>query len=870
MSDVSIVFDADTGRYIANLQNMDKATAKAADAVALAKNKILAANKEQIEAAKKAGASTEDLERIQRKSATAMANVTEGSASKIIASLDRISAKNKQVAAELDNLGKVKGSSGHSEFNQRMATSASVRALEGNVGIRPVENIIASIPALSTAVIGIGTLVGIGGLAGLFAELGIKGVEAFEKVHNATTLTKRDFDDLHIRSQITVDDKAIENQKIQDQIDKLSGHPNNGLASALLEAKKMADQLVVSLQEDRKQLEALLKEHATGSIAAVLNGVASTGQQNKEILADQGKLTEQVENANDAYDAAVEKTKDPTKLKEALQARNSAVRASFQSQIDAYVKESARLKKVAADSQRDAEAAANSGDGSVGINAIDNGQQVANIEGRLRQLRRAQRVEMLDESIYTGQTKLGGLKQGKEEGEARTKAAEAQFKQMEARFAQLEANADGELSAAAKINFWERQSQAAGVYSENVAKVLEKIGPLTQEYYRQLGEAADKAAAQQRAAAKAVEEDDRRFQTIVKNSEERDERAAAMADKLTEARRNNANAMAEWTLQQELATGAITRHNAAAQIAARHEAEYAAKLNDIASRRSRLNARLDLDDEQKQTGNDELDVEKTNTEGARDRQSAADKVAIDQATVSGAVRQIIQEFEAQSKDVASYAARFTTSAIQSTNEQLTRLMTGQKTDFKGLGRGIATDAAGFGLKSAESKLLESFGIGTKKPTGSSSDPLYIKSVDLLSGDGMTGSVSSLGKKLFGGGDSDSDSGGGGFLGGIASVLKLPGFAAGGAIGANTLAMVGENGPELFMPRQSGSIVPNHALPMMGGFSPTVHVDARGSNDPAATEAAGYRGAMLAMQHAAPAIMKGYDDRRKRLPATKRF
>jgi lambda family phage tail tape measure protein len=72
--------------------------------------------------------------------------------------------------------------------------------------------------------------------------------------------------------------------------------------------------------------------------------------------------------------------------------------------------------------------------------------------------------------------------------------------------------------------------------------------------------------------------------------------------------------------------------------------------------------------------------------------------------------------------------------------------------------------------------------------------------------------------LFGGG------GGGGILGGLfgglfgggstkagAAVLGLPGYANGGNIPAGQLSVVGERGPELFMPQSAGKIIPNTAL-----------------------------------------------------------
>lgn len=52
------------------------------------------------------------------------------------------------------------------------------------------------------------------------------------------------------------------------------------------------------------------------------------------------------------------------------------------------------------------------------------------------------------------------------------------------------------------------------------------------------------------------------------------------------------------------------------------------------------------------------------------------------------------------------------------------------------------------------------------------------------------------------------------------------FANGGRPAVGKAALVGERGPELFVPDRAGTIVPNHA---MGGANVTVNVDASGSN-----------------------------------------
>jgi len=54
---------------------------------------------------------------------------------------------------------------------------------------------------------------------------------------------------------------------------------------------------------------------------------------------------------------------------------------------------------------------------------------------------------------------------------------------------------------------------------------------------------------------------------------------------------------------------------------------------------------------------------------------------------------------------------------------------------------------------------------------------------------------------------------------------FPGLADGGTATAGRPYIVGERGPELFVPGQTGTVVPNHA---MGGANVTVNVDASGT------------------------------------------
>jgi len=88
---------------------------------------------------------------------------------------------------------------------------------------------------------------------------------------------------------------------------------------------------------------------------------------------------------------------------------------------------------------------------------------------------------------------------------------------------------------------------------------------------------------------------------------------------------------------------------------------------------------------------------------------------------------------------------------------------------------------------------------------------------------------------------------------------LPGIARarGGSVAKNSPYMVGEQGPELFIPGGSGTIIPNRNLSSnSGGGNFNISVDARGASDPAAVRAQVQQGIL----EAAPAIIAAAESR----------
>lgn len=96
-------------------------------------------------------------------------------------------------------------------------------------------------------------------------------------------------------------------------------------------------------------------------------------------------------------------------------------------------------------------------------------------------------------------------------------------------------------------------------------------------------------------------------------------------------------------------------------------------------------------------------------------------------------------------------------------------------------------------------------------------------------------------------------------------IPMPARAIGGSVQSGQPYMVGERGPEMFVPSRSGSIVPNGKM----GSGISISVDARGASDPAAVR----QQVELGIAQAAPYIIAAAQNRtlrtagRARLPGT---
>ena len=255
-------------------------------------------------------------------------------------------------------------------------------------------------------------------------------------------------------------------------------------------------------------------------------------------------------------------------------------------------------------------------------------------------------------------------------------------------------------------------------------------------------------------------------------------------------------------------------------------------------------------------------------------QSAQDQAAMQAATALGALHEATDKLTQAFLDLPAHLQELLTATVSGFNSAFSGAVMAHATSGVEYRRGI-TNAIGGQFRSAgtrgldtalqlgEGGLLSKLGKGAK-PTGSASDPLWVRlaaGAAAVSGAGELLSSTGAGSLLLAamgarGPAGTSGAGAGNPLSTMMPALTalIPHFAAGGPIPSNMPSLVGENGPELFMPSTAGRIVPNNALGGGGGDT-HLHIDARGATDPAAVEFAVNRAINRAMRQV-PAMAIG--------------
>lgn len=177
--------------------------------------------------------------------------------------------------------------------------------------------------------------------------------------------------------------------------------------------------------------------------------------------------------------------------------------------------------------------------------------------------------------------------------------------------------------------------------------------------------------------------------------------------------------------------------------------------------------------------------EGTDVDGDSPLKKEIDAVSKLDLALSGA-RKALKEFNSAQDDVGLKMEQITKGALTGFSDALTNAV---------MGTGNLKDAFKAMIKNMVAQLIQ----------------FYI--IDRLTG-GIASALFGVKKAVTGGG------------GGAGGVAPRSAMAIGGPVQAGSPYMVGERGPEMFVPNQSGSIVPNKK--MGGGVTVINNVDARGS------------------------------------------
>lgn len=845
MSNVSVVFNADTGQFVANIEGATKTVARSAEAVATAKNTILDSFKMQMKAAKDVGASAEEMEAIQRRCAQQIASVSETNAQRVITSLNKISERQKQVAAELANLNSVVPlPSGHAaQISDRMAASAAVRAASGNVGVRPAENFLASIPGVGEALAGAFPLIG---AAALTAEI-MHGVEALHAMYEAAqhipAALRDGFEGINGPLMVNVDGLRKTNDELEISIAHLEHKPANTLALAIDEARLNADRLAESAGKAATEVRKVLEENKVGLLQFAMSGQIGTGPVSDEVQRRMNELRD-LQRAN--RDALRSGSDSP----EAQQARES--------QIETKTRD---LYSWAHQTRTDVQSFNQNGQLDANVNILEGVEDYAsdNLDEVAQQKRNTvdqQKQKQLQDAE----------KQRQQAAENQRRAAEAYRKAMEAQRKQWEHEDDQATNAGrgdphVMAAMWDLRLMGLRKGSEQYLYAYH----LFTEENKKAGE--EDARAVKETAAKAQQAQREAFALGERLMDEwirQDEEKAKALSKAQQEQIKQRFALDLASVSIQAQTGHIGNHDAAMQEASIHAAEYREQMAQLTA------------DLNRERANDPSSVASINAQAALDKAAAERRIQIMQDTAKvaastwdGALRNAnalwVQDAEDSSKQVVALYRQ----AIDGFNDDLSNFMVNPerkngmsafqnfRNSLASTGQGMGKTLADDGLKRMEAPVLNAFGMG-KRDGSSANAALFVTFADAATHTGMgslggglaaigqmfhkntdaklgdlKGGLAGLGKSLFpsGGDDGADDSGAdgagslGGKIGGFFAKLFGGGKAVGGSVNSGTTYLVGEAGPELFSPHTSGTIIPNHAL----GGSQTVNYSVNVAN-----------------------------------------
>ncbi len=777
---------------------------------------------------------------------------------------------------QLDKLGSKAASTGRAVSHtvpQFAAASGAIRLLEGGINnnVRAAERFLSTTlrlgPALQMAFPVVGAIAFgavIGRLVNEVAEFG-------EKMRNAARDAEQTWRGVQAPMTATNDALRVTNDRLEQQIAKLEGKPFNGLKLAIDEAIKSADELGTKLDDDLGKIGATLKAQQPGFAGRFLNPFSNDFKQAG--TADLSRHAQDVQDRLAEMDVQERQQLEQMRSAGASQSQIAAASANFAHQRMQALREAmdwaeqelrtARAKKSDQASLA-AQTGARAGLQPLPISAstqqmfsMDPGERIRLLTHYLDNLGSARDFIGFDQADQN----LSGRKdvdQAKKDAVERSKqASTAALQQARTRLEGMKAIRV--MSLQDEEGYWQKIADSAKRGSELYNGALEEANKARAAILKkdqadwgatvlEMVRADDQVQSMEEKITEAVNSFGVELMKQDRDAAKESLRKAQEAFRNATQAEKDAEVLQEEAIRAGISSGALSEEQGARLLQALHQESFASW-----SARARAFSQQFPD---------------AGVPGASQAmrgfgvQSEKDAAAVKSAQALGALSDAAQQMAQQFTDLPTQIQNFFAQTVSGFNELVVRSMMGDRSvNWGQLGAGMVGSVANAGLQYVEGSAMKAlFGINPGAKMGTQANPMWIRNVD------MTGTVaSSAGSVLssLAGSSGSGSSSGGTWSKVISTALSfLPGFAAGGAISAHMPAMVGESGPELFVPHTSGRIVPNSAL---HGGGPTIHVDARGAGDPAAVEAAVHRamGGYLAM---APALaVAAVRDHNARMP-----
>ncbi|HEV2463542.1 MAG TPA: hypothetical protein VGT04_07045 [Acidobacteriaceae bacterium] len=769
---------------------------------------------------------------------------------------------------------------GHATVAPWMASSAAIRVLEGNVtnNIRAAERFVATLPGVQTALLKAFPVVGAVALGGVLMKLGKDVYDFVEKTEQMPKAIRTAFQSMNDQGRLANDTLRLTDDRLANQIALLEGKPQNNLAIALDQDRLMADKLSDSLQRVNDQVARVLKANSNGPLEQLLGKGTTAGVEGMisyytQRLSDLGEQQSDAEHAGDKA-AAV-------RIRKLISDTIAAARRDAQKELAQRSALQAGMSSLAGAGPQGALASYLVGDQS---------SNIALAQGFDR------RLAYLSEGIAEQQRNLQLESQRQKDEDAKEQAAkrkelarQAAEAQRQADAKQMQAFEDGlaamknahEISVGEEYGYWANKLAAVRSGSENYSRIMREMGTLYQQVLKSQ-DALVKSYVDNNLIAptpllnaqgvpvplpqptKSLSTDLSLSSNFTRFEQPQNKAAVKYLKNLNDGvaiQKQNADALAESSIQMQVATGQMSKLDAAQAMAALHAQQYAENLKSLQDAIAAVMSAPELSPIERSAKASGLQNQISALNGSRAIEQVQDLAKIDDSTLGGSIHRALDLYVSEAQDAAAQISRILTDAFESVNDSLSHSLMahayngreyrrGIEQGLSNTARGIGSQVLNAGFHQIEGSVLGKFGFGPKsKPDGTASNPIYVR---LASGQ-LAGSGAGASSLLSLVQSSASPSSGLSTVSPILSTLisALPGFAAGGPIPSNLPSIIGEEGPELFIPSSAGRIVPNHDL---FGASGDTHlhttIDARGASDPADVEARVHR----AMSAWAPKIV----------------